>query len=44
MLSYDPPLANAEDFSIPLCVAGADEAIPVIREHYDRWRKANKAS
>jgi uncharacterized protein (TIGR00730 family) len=38
MLSYDPPLANADDFAIPQCVAGADEAIAVIREHHARWR------
>src|SRR5262245_22050268 len=38
MLSYDPPLANVEDFSIPQCVAGADQAIAVIRDHYARWR------
>lgn len=44
MLSYDPPLANLEDFSIPQCVAGADEAIAVIRGHLDRWRKRNPAA
>jgi uncharacterized protein (TIGR00730 family) len=38
MLSYDPPLASAEDFSIPQCVAGADEAIAVIREHHATWQ------
>src|SRR6478609_2961694 len=38
MLSYDPPLASLEDFSIPQCVAGADEAIAIIREHHARWR------
>jgi hypothetical protein len=27
MLAYDPPLVSAEDFSIPQCVAEADEAI-----------------
>lgn len=37
MLSHDPPLASVEDFSIPQCVAGADEAIAVIREHHSRW-------
>lgn len=41
MLSYDPPLANLEDFSIPKCVAGADEAVAVIREHHARWKKGN---
>jgi uncharacterized protein (TIGR00730 family) len=43
MLSYDPPLANLEDFSIPQCVAGADEAIAVIREHHANWRSKNKS-
>jgi predicted Rossmann-fold nucleotide-binding protein len=37
MLSYDPPLANVEDFSIPQCVAGADEAVAVICEHHAAW-------
>ena len=43
MLSYNPPLANTEDFSIPQCFAGAGEAVAVIREHHDRWFKANAA-
>jgi uncharacterized protein (TIGR00730 family) len=42
MLSYDPPLAGVDDFSIPQCVAGADEAIAVIREHHGRWRSKNE--
>jgi predicted Rossmann-fold nucleotide-binding protein len=42
MLSYDPPLASVEDFSIPQCVPGADEAIAVIREHHARWRSTNE--
>ena len=41
MLSYDPPLAGADDFSIPKCVAGTDEAIAVIREHHALWRDRN---
>jgi uncharacterized protein (TIGR00730 family) len=44
MLSYDPPLANVEDFSIPQCVAGADEAIAVIRDHHARWRSENQVA
>ena len=32
MLSLDPPLASAEDLSIPRCVASADEAIALLRE------------
>jgi uncharacterized protein (TIGR00730 family) len=30
-------LVNVDDLSIPRCVATADEAIAVIREHHDRW-------
>jgi uncharacterized protein (TIGR00730 family) len=37
MLSYTPPLANEEDFEIPICVRGGDEAIAVIREYHARW-------
>lgn len=37
MLATDPPLANAEDFSIPRCVATADEAIALIRDHHGKW-------
>jgi uncharacterized protein (TIGR00730 family) len=37
MLSYDPPLAHAEDFTIPQCAASADEAVAIIREHHARW-------
>ena len=40
MLSTDPPLASPEDMSIPRCVASGDEAIAVLREHHDRWRRA----
>ncbi len=38
MLSVDPPLANAEDMTIPHCVANADEAIALIRKHHQIWR------
>jgi uncharacterized protein (TIGR00730 family) len=38
MLSFDPPLAGAEDFSIPQCVPSADEAIAVIRAHFEQWQ------
>lgn len=37
MLSVDPPLANAEDITIPRCVANADEAISLMREHHQIW-------
>lgn len=38
MLSFDPPLANAEDFSIPRCVPTADNAIELIRQHHAQWQ------
>jgi hypothetical protein len=37
MLAIDPPLANVEDLAIPRCVANADDAIALIREHHQRW-------
>ena len=39
MLSSDPPLANPKDMDLPRCVAGADEAIALIREHHSFWQK-----
>ena len=39
MLSSDPPLANPKDMDLPRCVAGADEAIALIREHHSLWQK-----
>jgi uncharacterized protein (TIGR00730 family) len=45
MLSFETPLINAEDVEIPVCVANADEAIAIIREHRAKWtiRNAPKA-
>lgn len=43
MLATDPPLANAEDCAIPRCVAGADEAIAVIRESHQVWQQQQDA-
>jgi len=40
MLSTDPPLANAADLDIPRCVATGDDAIAILREHHERWRRA----
>jgi uncharacterized protein (TIGR00730 family) len=37
MLAFDPPLANAEDMTIPRCAASADEAIAIIRVHHGHW-------
>jgi uncharacterized protein (TIGR00730 family) len=39
MLSFEPPLANAEDLELPQCLPTADEAIAVIREHHARWQQ-----
>jgi uncharacterized protein (TIGR00730 family) len=33
MLSFETPLINESDVDIPVCVANADEAIAIIREH-----------
>jgi uncharacterized protein (TIGR00730 family) len=38
LLTTQPPLASAEDMTIPRCVATADEAIALIREHHARWQ------
>jgi predicted Rossmann-fold nucleotide-binding protein len=43
MLSFDPPLAHPEDMTIPRCVAHADEAIAIIREHHGKWLNAPKS-
>ena len=42
MLSFTPPLANAEDMDIPQCVANSDEAVQIIREHRERWQEVNQ--
>src|SRR5512145_1836168 len=42
MFAVDPPLANPEDMTIPRCVANADEAIVLIREHHQLWRSTIK--
>jgi uncharacterized protein (TIGR00730 family) len=46
MLSFEPPLANAEDMSIPQCVANADEAIDLVRRRHEKWlsSKAEKST
>ncbi len=41
MLTTDPPLASAEDMSIPQCVANGDEAIALIRKHHTQWLRTN---
>jgi predicted Rossmann-fold nucleotide-binding protein len=44
MLSTDPPLANPEDMAIPVCVADADDAIALLREHHRAWLRAEKTA
>jgi uncharacterized protein (TIGR00730 family) len=41
MLSFETPLINAEDVDIPKCVANADEAIAIIKEHREQWLAKN---
>jgi uncharacterized protein (TIGR00730 family) len=44
MISSQPPLASPEDMTIPHCLATADEAIGLIREHHARWQREHKAT
>jgi len=37
MLSFETPLANAEDMDIPICVKDSEEAITIIRERVAQW-------
>lgn len=41
MLSFETPLINPEDVDIPVCVANADEAVAIIKDH--RKTQAAKA-
>ena len=43
MLASEPPLASADDLNIPRCVADADAAIAIIREHHRHWQR-NRAT
>jgi len=43
MLSFETPLINPEDVDIPVCVATADEAIEIIRQHHEEWAIRNNA-
>lgn len=43
MLEFETPLASPGDFDIPVCVANADEAIAIIREHRSGWADTQKA-
>jgi len=42
MLEFETPLASAEDFKIPQCVATGDDAIAIIREHHAKWLHEQK--
>jgi uncharacterized protein (TIGR00730 family) len=44
LLATEPPLANAEDMAIPLCVNTADEAIAMLGKCHSEWlqRKATQ--
>jgi predicted Rossmann-fold nucleotide-binding protein len=44
MLSVDPPLAHAADLTIPVCVANADEAVALLRQHRAAWLRKNEAT
>ena len=39
MLGSVPPLASPKDFEIPRCVADGDEAVALLREHHEAWRR-----
>ncbi len=43
LLTTQPPLANAEDMTIPRCVNTADEAIALLSEHHAEWLRDIKA-
>ena len=38
LLGSQPPLVNAEDLAIPRCVNTGDEAIALLREHFNNWQ------
>jgi uncharacterized protein (TIGR00730 family) len=40
MLSTDPPRASGNDMDIPRCVDSGDEAIAILRQDHERWRRA----
>jgi predicted Rossmann-fold nucleotide-binding protein len=41
LLMTDPPLASPKDLTIPRYVETADEAIALIRQHHEKWRRRN---
>jgi uncharacterized protein (TIGR00730 family) len=40
MLTSSPPLISPNDADIPRCLSNADEAIAVVRELHDEWKRA----
>jgi hypothetical protein len=40
MLDPELSLANPKDLAIPRCVATADEAVALLREHHAQWQQA----
>lgn len=44
MLSFDPPMADPLDMTIPRCLATADEAIELIQQHHIKWLEEQRAA
>lgn len=44
MLPTDPPLISPGDADIPRCLADADEAIAVVRELHEQWKREQNTS
>jgi uncharacterized protein (TIGR00730 family) len=43
LLSFDPPLATPDEIDIPRCVADANEAIAIIRDHYAEFLREKQS-
>jgi uncharacterized protein (TIGR00730 family) len=44
LLSAELALVSPEDLEIPRCVAGADDAVALLREHHAQWQRQSLAS
>jgi uncharacterized protein (TIGR00730 family) len=42
MIRSDSPLANAEDMTIPICVADGRSVVQIVRDHHDAWTQAQR--
>jgi uncharacterized protein (TIGR00730 family) len=42
MLRPDFPLASPQDMALPQCVEDGPAILPIIREHHERWKKAQE--